>query len=350
MISELPATMPVAVFGQRSVTVEERPVPALESHDVLVEVGHCGVCGSDLHFVIDGWGRPGSIGGHEWSGVVAAVGSEVSRWSVGDRVVGGVRSCGSCRYCRADRPTLCTQRGRVGSGEWQGAFAGYVREHEQALNRIPDGLSPRIAALAEPLAVALHGITLSGAQPGQRILVTGAGPIGSLVTAALLARGVTDVTVSEPGERRRRLAAELGAATITPDQLVAPDWPSSVVDEPFDAVLECSGRADAMEAALGQLAVAGTLVLVGAGIVPPRFDPNRIILNELVVTGAFCYDAEGFTDALELLAGGRLATDLLIEDDDVPLTGLLAAMEGLAAGDIAGKVMVAGPMGRPDDP
>jgi len=344
VISQLPTTMPVAVFGRRSVTIEERPVPALEPHDVLVEVGHCGVCGSDLHFVIDGWGRPGSIGGHEWSGVVAAVGSAVTRWSVGDQVVGGVHSCGSCRYCQAGRPTLCTGRGLVGSGEWQGAFAGYVREHEAALNRIPDGLSPRVAALAEPLAVALHGITLSGARPGHRVLVTGAGPIGSLVTAALLARGVTDVTVSEPGERRRRLAAQLGAATVTPDQLVAPDWPSSVVPEPFDAALECSGRARAMEAALGQLVSAGTLVLVGAGIDPPRFDPNRIILNELVVTGAFCYDADGFTDALELLAGGRLATDLLMEDEDVPLSGLLDAMEGLAAGNIAGKVMVAGPI------
>jgi threonine dehydrogenase-like Zn-dependent dehydrogenase len=344
MIAEVPATMPVAVFGRRSVTVEERAVPVLEPHDVLVEVGHCGVCGSDLHFVIDGWGRPGSIGGHEWSGVVAAVGSDVTRWSVGDRVVGGIHSCGSCRYCLAGRPTLCTGRGRVGSGEWQGAFAGYVREHEEALNRIPQGLSPRVAALTEPLAVALHGITLSGARPGQRILVTGAGPIGSLVTAALLARGLTDVTVSEPGERRRQLAAELGATTVTPDQLVTPDWPSSVVGAPFDAVLECSGRASAMEAALGQLAAAGTLVLVGAGIDPPRFDPNRIILNELVVTGAFCYDAHGFTDSLDLLAGGRLDTDRLIEGEDVPLSGLLDAMEGLAAGEIAGKVMVAGPM------
>jgi (R,R)-butanediol dehydrogenase/meso-butanediol dehydrogenase/diacetyl reductase len=339
----VPATMPAAVFGRRAVTVEERPVPELGPNDVLVEVSYCGVCGSDLHFVIDGWGKTGSIGGHEWSGVVAAVGSEVSRWSIGDPVVGGIDACGSCRYCQAGRPTLCTERGMVGTGEWQGAFAGYVREPEGALNRIPDGLSLRVAALAEPLAVALHGITLSRAEPGKRVLVTGAGPIGSLVTAALIARGVTDVTVSEPGERRRALATELGAVTVTPDQLVTPDWPQAVVDEPFDAVLECSGKARAMEGALGQLATAGTLVLVGAGIEPPRFDPNRIILNELVITGAFCYDGTGFTDALDLLASGRLATDLLIDGTDIPLTGLLEAMEGLAAGDIAGKVMVAGP-------
>jgi threonine dehydrogenase-like Zn-dependent dehydrogenase len=339
-MAQVPTTMPVAVFGRRSITVEERPVPALAPHDVLVEVGHCGVCGSDLHFVIDGWGRPGSIGGHEWSGVVAGVGPDVTRWSVGDRVVGGSHSCGTCHWCREGRPSLCAQRGRVGSGEFQGAFAGYVREHDEALNLIPAGLSPRVAALTEPLAVALHGISRSGAQPGQRILVTGAGPIGSLVTAALLARGVTDVTVSEPAESRRRLAGRLGAATTTPDQLVAPDWPSSVVQQPFDAVLECSGKAAAMEAGLGQLDTGGTLVLVGAGIDPPRFDPNRLLINELVVTGSYCYDAGGFTDALDLLASGRLATDELIEADDVPLGGLLGAMEGLAAGDIAGKVMV----------
>lgn len=90
-----------------------------------------------------------------------------------------------------------------------------------------------------------------------------------------------------------------------------------------------------------QLARTGTLVLVGAGITPPRFDPNRIILNELVITGSFCYDANGFEVALALLADEDFPTDLLIEPDDVSLDGLRDAIGRLAAGEIPAKVVVA---------
>ncbi|HMC52722.1 MAG TPA: alcohol dehydrogenase catalytic domain-containing protein [Acidimicrobiales bacterium] len=334
--------MPAAVYrGPRSMAVEDRPLPELGANDVLVAVAHCGVCGSDLHTVMEGWARPGSIGGHEWAGRVAAVGPAVSRWSVGDEVVGGAAHCGSCRFCLAGRPSLCTQRALAGTAEWQGAFAAYVRESEDVLHRVPPGLPLRAAALAEPLAVALHGISRSGARAGLRVLVTGAGPIGALVTAALVATGITDLTVSEPFERRRELASRLGAATTTPDTLTRPEHPGALVDAPYDVVVECSGSREAMEAGLAQLDRAGTLVLVGAGIRAPRFDPVRILLNELVVTGAYEYDATGWEDALALLSSGRLPVDDLVEPGDVPLEGLLPALNGLAAGDIAGKVLVA---------
>jgi len=340
-MAPLPALMPAAVYrGPRSIEVEERPVPDLGPRDVLVEVAHCGVCGSDLHMVIEGWGHPGSIGGHEWSGRIAALGPEVTRWSVGDEVVGGAVRCGRCRFCLAQRPSLCAERGLAGTGEWQGAFAGYVRERDDALHRVPPGLPLRVAALAEPLAVALHGICRGGARPGRRVLVTGAGPIGALVTAALMATGTTEVTVSEPAERRRSLAARLGAATTPPEGLSRPAHPGALVEAPFDVVIECSGSREAMEAGLAQLDRAGTLVLVGAGVRPPRFDPMRILLNELVVTGAYEYDATGWDDALALLASGRLPAQDLVEPDDVTLGSLLTALEGLAAGDIAGKVLV----------
>jgi threonine dehydrogenase-like Zn-dependent dehydrogenase len=103
----------------------------------------------------------------------------------------------------------------------------------------------------------------------------------------------------------------------------------------------------AMEAALCQLRRGGTLVLVGTGMQPPTLDPNRILLNELVVTGAYEYDAGGFDEALNLLASGGLDLTPLLAPDDVPLTSLLTAMEDLAAGHIAGKVLVA--PGLPDD-
>jgi (R,R)-butanediol dehydrogenase/meso-butanediol dehydrogenase/diacetyl reductase len=341
----VPDTMPAAVFqGLKAVTVEEVPVPLPGSGEVLIEVSHCGICGSDLHFLIEWGGKVGAIEGHEYAGRIAAVGPDVTGWSIGDAVIDGPNErCGKCEYCLANRPFLCVERNRVGTGEseWQGAFARYTRVSAQALLRVPDGLSLRHAALTEPLAVALHGITRGGgARPGTRWLVTGGGPIGFLSVAALRALGVDEIVVSEPHDKRRALCERLGARTITPDELVVPAMPHDLVEEPFDVVLECSGNRGAMEAGLAQLKRAGTLVLVGAGIHHPRFDNNRILLNELVITGAYIYDHDGYPRALELLASGKMPNDLLIEADDVPLDGLLDAALGLGNGDLAAKVMV----------
>jgi 2-desacetyl-2-hydroxyethyl bacteriochlorophyllide A dehydrogenase len=341
----VPAVMPAAVFmGVRDVRVEDRPVPEPGPTDVLVEISHCGICGSDLHFLLEWGGRPGVIEGHEYSATIVAVGSEVTDWHVGERVVGGPSPrCGTCEYCRAERPSLCIGRGGVGTdeGDWQGAFARYKTIPADQLLRIPDGLASKHAALAEPMAVALHGITRGGgARPGTRWLVTGGGPIGFLSVAALRALGVDDIVVSEPHDRRRALCERLGARTVRPEDLPTPPMPYDLVDDPFDVALECSGNQRAMESALAQLKRAGTLVLVGAGIRAPRFDNNRILLNELTITGAYVYDHDGFPRALELLASGAVPLDDLVEPDDVPLDGLLDAALGLHEGALAAKVMV----------
>jgi 2-desacetyl-2-hydroxyethyl bacteriochlorophyllide A dehydrogenase len=343
--------MRAAVYrGPRDVVVEDRPVPELGPRDVLLEVSHCGVCGSDLHMFLDGWGAPDSIGGHEFSGRVVAVGDAVTSWSAGDQVVGGpAQRCGECEYCRAGRSQLCTGRDNPGLGGFQGAFAEFVRVHEAELLRVPPGLSMRAAALAEPLAVALHGLTRAGVREGQRVLVTGCGPIGALSVAAAHARGVAEVVVSEPHPARRELAERLGATAIPPDELGAPRMPFELVDDPFDAALECSGRAAAMGAALAQLKRGGTLVLVGAGMDHPRFDSNRILLNELVITGAYVYDPDGFPRALELLTSPEFPTDVLIESDDVPLDDLYDAVERLVSGELAAKVLIAPARGTSDN-
>lgn len=339
----------VAVYlGDRRLAVEDRDRRDPGPGEVVLEISHCGICGSDLHFVFEGWGRPGSVEGHEYSGRVAAVGPGVEGWQVGDEAVGGADpACGACDHCRAGRSSLCRRRGTVGEGDLatEGAFAQYKVLRATALRRLPAGLSLRHAALTEPLAVALHGITRAGVAAGSRVLVTGAGPIGALSVAALRALGIDDVVVSEPSARRRALAERLGATAVATGELHAPRSPNYVVDEPFEAAVECSGHAAAMEAALGQLDRAGTLVLVGAGMVPPRLDPNRILLNELVVTGAYCYDDHGFEAALAMLARAEFPADVLLEPDDVGLDGILGAIEALAAGELAGKVLVAPHLG-----
>jgi threonine dehydrogenase-like Zn-dependent dehydrogenase len=343
--TDVPDQMPVALFmGLKDVAVEERPTPRPGPGELLLEVSHCGVCGSDLHFLVEWGGRSGVIEGHEFSGTVAALGDGVTGWSVGDRVVPGQSpKCGECEYCRAGRVSLCSGRGRVGAdeGDSQGAFARYKVVNAAYALRVPDHLSLKHAALVEPLAVALHGITQGGgARPGTRWLITGGGPIGFLSVAALKALGVDDIVVSEPKEKRRELCAQLGARTVLPEELETPRWPHDLVDEPFDVALECSGNGRGQEAALAQLKRAGTLVLVGAGMARPKFDPNRILLNELVITGAFVYDSDGFVRALDLLASGKLANDLLVEQEDYPLNKLLDTALGLHEGTVAAKAMI----------
>ena len=346
----VPPTMPAAVYRSPGVLeITEHPVPDLGPEDVLIEIDYCGVCGSDLHMVIEGWGTPDTIEGHEYVGTVAAVGDAVRQWTVGDRVVGGAsRRCGRCEHCLDHRPSLCLERGTPGLEPFQGAFARYKKNHQAEVLALPEGMPARVAALAEPLAVALHAITRSGIRHGQTALVFGAGPIGSLVIAALRAKGIDRVGVVEPNPVRRDLAVAVGATdAYVPEDLPAFDQgdPGGLSDDPWHIVFECSGNRRAMEAGPSQLKRGGTLVFVGAGIERPKFDPNRILMNELTITGSFVYDEGGFADALELLATGALPTDRLLEPGAVPLSGMLAAMQGLADGSIGGKVLVS-PTGK----
>ncbi|MCU1353759.1 MAG: Theronine dehydrogenase-like Zn-dependent dehydrogenase [Acidimicrobiales bacterium] len=349
----LPAMADAVVYKRPGhVAVEARPIDGPGAGEVLIEVSHCGICGSDIHMILEGWGTPEMVFGHEFTGSIAAIGADVTGWSVGDAVVGGPSPrCGRCRRCLAGQPAQCENRsGSADSTERDGAFARYALVDSRSLLRLPDGLTSRQAALAEPLAVALHGITRSGITKGDSVMVFGAGPIGALSIAALVARGFGAVTVVEPSASRQALARRLGADRVMdPAELETyPMWePERISEHAVDVVLECSGKKSAMEAGFSQLCRGGTLVLVGAGIEPPAFDPNRMILNELHVCGSYVYDDRGFEDALALLASGAVPADVLIEPDDVGLDGLGDALLGLASGHIAGKVMVDPRLGRP---
>ncbi len=342
----MPTVMSAAVYQSPGVvTVEDRPVPRPGPDQLVVRVHHCGICGSDIHQLRDGWGfKPGAVAGHEWTGTIAALGDAVTDWAVGERVVGGSSpKCGSCRRCREGKPSQCENRSSPITDNTDGAFAEFILVRAAGVLRLPDSLSARHAALAEPLAVALHGITRSGIAVGDTCMVFGAGPIGALTIAALRAQGIDDITVVEPSERRRELALSVGASeVIDPSDLeIFPSWePERLSSRAVHVVLECSGHKAAIEAGFHQLRRGGVLVMVGAGIEHPTFDPNRMILNELQVCGSFVYDLGGFERALELLASDGFPNDRLIDPVDVPLNGVADALEALATGRIAGKVMV----------
>lgn len=335
------STMPAAVYrrpGELEVT--EVPLPELGPEDALVEVAYCGVCGTDLHMVLDGWGTPDTIFGHEWSGRVAAAGAEAPI-DEGAAVVGrGWAECGRCRHCRAGQPGLCTRRPLAGLDDYHsGGFARYLVTDCRNLTAVPQGVGLREAAYAEPLAVAMHAVTQGSYVPGGRAMVFGCGPIGAAVAAVLIARG-GDVTVVEPSEPRQDLARRLGATVRPADELETPGHPGQVPSGAVGWVFETSGARQAAQTGLTQLAGGGTMVIVGTGMDYPKLDTNRVILNELVVTGAYEYDPDGLAAALALIASGALPMDVLLEPDPVGLDGLLEAMGRLRSGEVAGKVLV----------
>lgn len=334
--------MTAAIYrGDGRIEVDRVPVPVPKPGEVLVEVAQCGICGSDLHLVFEQYARPGAILGHEWSGTVVAGNGAGPERPTGSRVVSNPSpGCGACRPCRRGRPSVCLRREPSDIRDMRGAFAPFVTAPAAGTLIIPDSLDLRVAALTEPTAIAVHAVELAGVGPDDRVLVTGGGPVGLLVVSVLLARGVRDITVSEPSGIRRQRAGEVGAArTVRPDELgEAP--PGEVVADPVDVVFECSGSPAAAARALDQLDRAGTLVLVGTGPAPVPVNHNRMIILELEVLGSYNYSVDGFRPAVDLLSGGLLPVDLLVEAADVPLTGVMDAMERISRGDVAAKVLV----------
>jgi (R,R)-butanediol dehydrogenase / meso-butanediol dehydrogenase / diacetyl reductase len=334
--------MTAAIYvGDGRITTGQVPMPEPQAGEFLVEVSECGICGSDLHLVFSRYAKPGSVLGHEWSGTVASTVGTGPEWSVGDRIVWNpTPGCGTCRPCRRGRPSVCVHRPASDLRDIRGAFAQYITVSAANALRIPGSLATRSAALAEPTAIALHAVELADVRPEDRVLVSGGGPVGLLLVAVLRARGVTDITVSEPVGLRRDRALAVGAArTVVPDDLVDPAL-GSTVPAPYAVAFECSGHAVAAERALGQLDFGGTLVFVGTGSEPTRVNHNRMIVLELEALGTYNYSASGFQPALDLLDSGDMPIDLLIEAEDVPLGGVMEAMDQLSRGEIAAKVLV----------
>lgn len=332
--------MRAAVYrGLGELEVTQLPVPQVGPGEALVQVSFCGICGTDLHNVLDGWGIADAVGGHEWSGRVVAVGDGASL-RTGEMVIGGPDpGCGQCPHCLAERPNLCEERGAIGTERFHGAFAQYLAADASKLIPIPEGLDPRLAAYTEPLAVALHAVTVGEVSEGQEAMVFGAGPIG-LGVAAILVEAGNSVRVVEPSSTRRELAKRVGATVLEPDELTTSWYPGDVPADAVDVVFEASGVKAAFESGLAQLRRGGRLVQVGNGLDYPTLDTNRMILNELNVTAAFNYDVDGFERAIELIGSGRLPLDVLIEPGVRRLDDLLEAMQDLRSGAAAGKVMV----------
>ena len=288
----IPRTMRASVLtAKQSLQMQERPVPTPAADDVLVQVRSVGVCGSDVHYY-----RNGRIGdfivrdplvlGHEVSGVVVDVGPGVSEDRVGERVaIEPQRPCRICRHCKSGRYNLCERLDFYATPPIDGALCDYVVAPTDFAHRVPDALSDHAAALLEPFSVGLWACSKAAVEPGSRVLVTGAGPIGALVSLAARSYGASEVVVTDLVASRRERILGFGATAALDPSDPAFD-PESLA---ADAFIECSGATPALLSGLRALRGGGIAVLVGLGDDEVSLPVQLIATRELVLTGVFRY-------------------------------------------------------------
>ncbi len=297
------------LHGVGDVRIQDRPVPEPGPREVLVEIAAVGVCGSDVHYyehgrIGDHVVRAPLVLGHESAGRVVALGAQASRHAVGDRVTlePGV-PCGRCRECRAGRYNLCPDVVFFGTPPVDGAFTEHVAIHEDFAFALPDSLSDEEGALMEPLSVGIWACRKARVSAGDRVLVTGAGPIGLLAMQVARAFGATEVTVSDTNEHRLALAERTGSTRVV--------TPGDAVGE-VDALIECSGHPQALADGIAAIRPAGTAVIVGMGPGTTAEVPLALIQNrEIWLTGTFRY-ANTYPTAIALAAAGRVDLKALV--------------------------------------
>jgi 2-desacetyl-2-hydroxyethyl bacteriochlorophyllide A dehydrogenase len=291
-----------------AVTVEEpRPGPG----QALIEVAHCGICGSDLHFRdVPELFPAGTVPGHELSGRIVAVGEAVDGWAVGARVCAlPFGQCGECAVCRGGNEQVCPHAVSNGVGLGTGRPGGYAEKvivDERMLFALPDTVDDRAGTLVEPLAVAVRAVAKAAVPTTEPVVVVGAGPVGLLTSLVLREGGHEHAVILSRNPGRAAMAARLGLATITLDELRDAEPPACVFD--------CAGTPSSAQLGVELLRPLGQLMLVGLSLVPLDLPAPPVVLKELNLRGVIAYRRGEFQEAIDLLATGRIPTDELITD------------------------------------
>jgi (R,R)-butanediol dehydrogenase/meso-butanediol dehydrogenase/diacetyl reductase len=331
--------------------VRDVPQPEPGPGEVVLAVGYCGICGSDLHEYISPPGTPSprAIGmwqpimGHEFSGVVASVGAGVDTLKEGQPVaVHPGAPCGQCTYCKSGNAQLCSAPSGTGYGQ-PGAYAEYVAVRASQAVPLPDASWLDRAALSEPLGVALHALNRGALQAGESVFIAGGGPIGMLALLGARHMRAGTTILSEPAEARRELATSLGANHVLapeqsdsatqvsermgPDLLLAQGSSAARRARELtdglgvDIAVEAVGIAPAMDDCRAATRRGGRIVVAGAFDTPYRLDLLMTLLQEHSIIGSFGYKDE-LPIATGLIVSGKIdvapVISRVVEIDDVP--------------------------------
>ena len=261
------------LFGPNDLRIVDTPIPELGAHDVLTRVRRAGICGTDysiytgeFSFVKNGGVRFPFTPGHEWSGVVAAVGGEVTRFKIGDRVVGDTCvSCGNCVACLLGDYLSCAHAFCVGTvNAWDGGFAEYTVFPERHLFHLPDAVGFDAGAFVEPAATSLHAVKRAQVGIGDTVLVHGSGALGLLAAKLAKLSGASRVVVTGRKDAKLDIARAFGADGVV--NTTREPLRASVLrlngGETFDRVIETSGSPDLLTASFDLVRAGGTLAPV----------------------------------------------------------------------------------------
>lgn len=287
--------MLAAVFqGKGNLQLMDIPVREPEPDEITIKVETCGVCGTDFHIYHGDKGAadtpPGTVLGHEFSGTVVKVGSDVKDIKVGDRVsVDPNDYCGYCYYCKNGESLFCENMIGIGTTV-NGGFAEYCTFHAKQAYKLADSTPLERGAFAEPLSCCLHGIDLCGIKDGDTVLIVGAGGIGLIMLQLAKISGAATIIVVEPVESKRESAKQLGATLcIDPNSQDPAEAMRKAGIPPVDVSIECVGLGKTVEEAIRLCGKGGTVMMFG--LTPPDCEvpikPFDVFRRELKITASF---------------------------------------------------------------
>lgn len=306
----------LVLTGIKSLELKEIAQPEIKPDEVKIHTAFAGICGTDHALYA---GLPGSapavppiVLGHENSGVVVEVGSEVTNVKVGDRVaVDPNIYCGQCKYCRTGRPELCEHLSAIGVTR-DGGFEDYFTAPASVVYPIPDNVSLKAAALVEPISCAVHGIQLLKVSPYQKALVIGDGFMGQLFVQILQAYGIHEVDLAGIVDEKLAMAKDKFGAKRTFNTMAGDKIP----DSEYDVVIEAVGSPKTQEAAIEAAARGGQVLMFGVGGPDDTFEMNtyEVFQKQLTIQGSFI-NPNAFEDSLALLASGKVDVEPLISHE-----------------------------------
>ncbi len=298
-------------MGPKQLALRDVAVPELSPHDVLIKVRAVGICGSDVHGWLGITGRriPPVIMGHEFSGVVARVGSAVTCFAPGDAVIPQpINACWECEYCRAGKNQLCSHRTLLGVMDIDGAMAEYVKVPEHLLYSKPDGFSFETAALTEPFAVAYTAVRKRDDWEGKTVMIIGSGTIGLCILKMLQPFKPAKIIVCDLSDVRLETALRLGAdAVVNPRKEDYLAQVSRLTDgRMLDFTIEAVGVEATVNQSIRALRPGGVSVWVGVSQQEMTINMHDVVCKDRIIIGSMNYSHQDFGEALKILAAGEI--------------------------------------------
>ncbi len=308
--------------------------PKPESEQVIIQVKAVGICGSDVHGFRGTTGRrmPPIIMGHEFSGVVSAVGTAVNEWKTGDRVViNPLLTCGVCASCLAGKPNTCQDRHCLGV-DMHGAYASFVAVHRSMVHALPDEVTFAQGAMVEPLAVAMHAANITDFSLCEDVVIIGAGTIGLLTLLSVKMKGAGKVIQIDTDPHRLAFAESIGATHVinAAKTDAVQEVRALTGDKGADAVIEAVGISATANQSLYLVKNGGNVTWIGNSQPEIKINMQQIVTRELTLKGSYGFTSE-FTTALAAIQQ-QIIDPMVLVEKEITLAEASNIIDDLARG------------------